>query len=169
MGFDGKDDARVAIPAGGPPQGFGALSTAQRGTPFSWWMERGKSNCSLARLGGFRMTKLGEQGSCYPTQAKLGWGTPFSWWIERGRSRLVRSQVPPPRGPGTWGTHFRGGGGSGRQPQILLPPRRDQDDNTIVRTERGQRDLRVNRSYFTFLHFSTIFTCRRSLTSVGNS
>ena len=40
------------------------------------------------------------EGSCYPTQAKLGWGTHFSWWARSTRSnRRSFDSVWPASGP----------------------------------------------------------------------
>ena len=84
-------------------------------------------------------------GSCYPTQAELGWGTPSPCWVEVGKGNrrsfaplrmtlrwFGRDRFVLSHPSGAWMGHpFSVLGGSWqRQPQIL---RSTQDDIAVVR------------------------------------
>ena len=154
------------------------------GTHFLWWVEGARSNRrSFGRCGDLRMTsrswslcyptlaartktprgwgthvcaglRVGHGGSCYPTQAELGWGTHFLWWVEGARSNrrsfgrcgdlrmtsrswslwypTLAARTKTPRG---WGTHVCAGlrvaGGDSRSGQRILHINRSASTSTI--------------------------------------
>jgi len=99
-------------------------------------------------------------GSCYPRSENPDMGHPVSWWMMRRESNR--------RSP--FDSLATGELAQGRLSTSSAAADFAQDDNfwgTERRTKLGGRGS--GRSYFTFLHFSMILACRRSLTSVETS